>query len=113
MNKVAKIGGPLRPPVGAAKAVNKQLPSRAAEQKAEDDEIPSEISEALSILRQASDDQNLNMEYRYDRESGEVYVTIDDGKKGQKIRRQVSKEELLRLARLLQAGRRQMLDQLA
>lgn len=111
MTRINRIGG-SRSPVGSAKAVDKQLPARPKSEVADDDGIPAEINEALSILRNSPDNQNLNMQYQYDQESGEVYVIIDDGK-GKRIRRQVPKEELLRLAKLKQAGRRQVLDRLA
>jgi uncharacterized FlaG/YvyC family protein len=69
------------------------------------------LNHALEELKAAASNLTVDLTFHLDPDLGVIVVTVKDGET-QRVLRQIPPEEALRLAKLLRAGRQQLLDRL-
>jgi len=74
-----------------------------------EEEQSKEIQQAFAELKVATKKLNKDLNLRFDRNLGLIVLTIEEEGR-ERVLRQISTDELLRLSRLLRAKRQQLLD---
>lgn len=89
-------------------AVDRQLPGKERRRpKREPDSR--ELERAIAALKESESFKRARMDLLYDPDQGVVVMTVEEHGT-RRVVRQVSPEEVLRLARSLRAGRAQLMD---
>jgi uncharacterized FlaG/YvyC family protein len=95
--------------------VDEQLPRRNPRRNSSDHEDPEaqeeDVRRAFAELKAAAEALHTDLHLRFDDDLGAVVVTVREPG-GERVLRQVPAQEVLRLARLLRAGRQQIMDRL-
>jgi flagellar protein FlaG len=84
---------------------------RSQHTEEEDRNKLSQLNQAMEELKAAASNLTVDLSFRLDPDLGVIVVTVKDGESG-RVLRQIPPEEALRLAKLLRAGRQQLLDRL-